>query len=108
MLGALSFGGRLMTFVGILIYKRYFLRSSWRSVYIFSTCLLAVLSVLQLLLIFHINEYLGISNFLFSLGDDVMTAFISGGYFWLLSHFGRSLVSTLSLRSGLDLLVHHD
>jgi hypothetical protein len=38
----------------------------------------------------------------------VMSAFISGGYFWLLSHFGRSLVSTLSLRSGLDLLVHRD
>jgi MFS family permease len=78
MLGALSFGGRLMTFVGILIYKRYFLGSSWRAVYVFSTVLLALLSVLQLLLIFQINTYLGISNFLFSLGDDVMSAFITG------------------------------
>jgi len=81
MLGALSFGGRLMTFVGILIYKRYFLRSSWRAVYVFSTVLLALLSVLQLLLIFQINTYLGISNFLFSLGDDVMSAFITGMQF---------------------------
>jgi len=80
MLGALSFGGRLMTFVGILIYKRYFLRSSWRAVYVFSTVLLALLSVLQLLLIFQINTYLGISNFLFSLGDDVMSAFITGKF----------------------------
>lgn len=78
MLGALSFGGRLMTFVGILIYKKYFLRSSWRAVYVFSTCLLALLSVLQLLLIFQINQQLGISNFLFSLGDDVVSALILG------------------------------
>lgn len=43
-----------------------------------TTLLIASFSVLQLLLIFQINVRLGISNFLFALGDDALASFVVG------------------------------
>jgi hypothetical protein len=54
-------------------------RSSWRAVYVWSVVLASVFSVLQLLLIFQINRTVfHVSNFVFALGDDVITAYIAG------------------------------
>lgn len=102
-LGALSFASRVMTFVGILLYKAFFLRSSWRYLYVWTTLLTALFSVLQLLLIFQINtRYLHISNFLFALGDDVMSAFIIGIQFLPLcvQYLKYVLRSAISLVNG--------
>ena len=78
MLGLSVILGSLMTFVGILAYKHFFFDASWRSIYIWSTILTAFFSFLQLALIFQLNQYLYISDYFFSLGDDVITQYISG------------------------------
>lgn len=68
-----------MTFVGILAYKAWFIRSSWRSIYIVSTLLTTIFSLFQLLLVFQINtKYLHVPNAIFALGDDVVSAFLNG------------------------------
>ena len=74
--------GSFMTFIGILVYKKYFFGASWRSIYIWSTLLTCFFSVTQVMLIFQINtRYLGINNYFFSVGDDVIQQFISGVQF---------------------------
>ena len=71
--------GSIMTFVGILIYKYYLFNVTWRSIYIWSCFLTAFFSLMQLVLIFQINQtVLHMGNYLFSMGDDVITAYISG------------------------------
>ena len=71
--------GSLMTFVGVLTYKYYYFDATWRSIYIYSTLLCAFFSMLQILLIFGINRSVfGIGNYWFSMGDDVISAYIAG------------------------------
>jgi hypothetical protein len=71
--------GSFMTFAGILAYKFYFFHASWRSIYLWSSCLTSFFSLMQLILIFQINRsFFHLSNYFFSLGDDVITAYISG------------------------------
>lgn len=71
--------GSFMTFAGVLAYKYFFFKSSWRSIYIWTVMLTAFFSMLQLILIFQWNtKYLGLNNYLFSMGDDVISAYISG------------------------------
>jgi hypothetical protein len=68
-----------MTFAGVVGYKFFFFKSSWRNIYLYSTLLTALFSLLQLVLVFQINiKYLNLNNYFFSLGDDVITAYISG------------------------------
>jgi hypothetical protein len=71
--------GSFMTLAGVLAYKNYFFKTSWRSIYVGTMCLTTFFSLLQLVLIFQWNTtYLHLSNYFFSLGDDVITAYISG------------------------------
>jgi hypothetical protein len=71
--------GSFMTFAGVMGYKYFFFRSSWRSIYVWTVMLTTFFSLLQLLLIFQINtKYLHLHNYLFSVGDDVISAYISG------------------------------
>ena len=78
-LGATVILGSFMTFAGVLAYKYFFFKSSWRSIYIWTVLLTTFFSLLQLILIFQWNtKYLHLNNYLFSLGDDVISAYISG------------------------------
>ena len=78
-IGCIGFVGSLMTFAGIVIYKRYFFKSSWRNIYLWSSAATTFFSGLQLALIFQINErYFGISNYPFAMGDDVLQQFLAG------------------------------
>ena len=70
--------GSFMTFFGIVAYKYFFFKASWRSIYLYSAVLTAFFSLLQLVLIFQVNVKMGLSNYLFSLGDDVISQYISG------------------------------
>lgn len=71
--------GSFMTFAGILAYKYIFFRTSWRKIYVWSVCLTTFFSLLQLCLIFQVNtKYFHLNNYMFSLGDDVIQAYISG------------------------------
>ena len=61
--------GSFMTFAGILAYKNFFFKTSWRSIYIGTVALTTFFSLLQLILIFQwTTKYLHISNYFFSLG----------------------------------------
>ncbi len=66
----------VLLYFGILAYKYYFIFWSWRKVYIFTTMLNGLFSMLQILLIYGIT--FGLSPFLFTLGDDAFAEFISG------------------------------
>jgi hypothetical protein len=78
-LGATVLLGSFMTFAGVLAYKYLFFKSSWRNIYMWTVALTTIFSFLQLLLIFQINtKYLHLHNYLFSVGDDVISSYISG------------------------------
>jgi hypothetical protein len=66
----------VLLYLGVLAYKYYFITWSWRSVYIFTTLLSGVFSLLQVMLIY--GKTFGLSPFLFALGDDAFAEFIGG------------------------------
>ena len=70
--------GSVMTFFGVLAYKHFFFRASWRKIYLYTSFLTAFFSLLQLALIFQLNTRFHISNYMFSLGDDVISQYVSG------------------------------
>lgn len=68
-----------MTFAGVLAYKYLFFKASWRSIYAYSMLLTTFFSLLQLLLVFRVNQsYFHLNNVLFSLGDDVLSTYVHG------------------------------
>eukprot|EP00602_Paraphysomonas_sp_CaronLab_P004945 CAMPEP_0185027976 /NCGR_PEP_ID=MMETSP1103-20130426/13370_1 /TAXON_ID=36769 /ORGANISM="Paraphysomonas bandaiensis, Strain Caron Lab Isolate" /LENGTH=448 /DNA_ID=CAMNT_0027562197 /DNA_START=477 /DNA_END=1823 /DNA_ORIENTATION=+ len=78
-LGAMVVAGSFMTFAGVVAYKYFFFKTSWRKIYLWSALLTTFFSLLQLVLIFQLNtKYFHISNYFFSLGDDVITSYING------------------------------
>lgn len=70
--------GSFMTFAGVLAYKYLFFATTWRSIYVYSVVLTTFFALLQLVLVFQLNARVGISNYFFSMGDDVIQAYISG------------------------------
>lgn len=78
-IGFIGLVGSLMTFLGIIVYKKFFFKSSWRSVYLYSSMITLFFAGTQLCLIFQWNEkYLGISNYPFAMGGDVLQQFLAG------------------------------
>jgi hypothetical protein len=78
-LGCISTMGSIMTFVGVLLYKYYFLHISWRKIYILTAGMKFGFHLLNLILIFQWNEkYFHMSNYFFSVGDEIVIKFISG------------------------------
>ena len=78
-IGLVGLVGSMMTFVGIVFYKRFFIRSSWRLIYAWCSVITTFFSCLQLCLIFQWNvKYLHISNYPFAMGDDVLQQFLGG------------------------------
>ena len=75
-LNAMLISAYVLLYLGILAYKYYFIKWSWRAVYIGTTLLNGILSALQILLIKGIT--FGLSPFLFALGDDAMAELIAG------------------------------
>jgi hypothetical protein len=66
----------VLLYLGILTYKYYLINFSWRFVYIATTLLNGLFSILQVLLIMGIT--FGLSDFWFALGDDAFAEFIQG------------------------------
>lgn len=66
----------VLLFVGVMAYKCYFMKWSWRMVYVFTTLLGGFFSLLQISLLKGYT--FGLSPFLFSLGDDAFGEFVSG------------------------------
>ena len=66
----------VLLWLGIMAYKKFFIKWSWRTVYISTTLLNGLFSALQILLIYGIT--FGLSPFWFALGDDAFADFIGG------------------------------
>jgi len=66
----------VLLYAGTIAYKTFFLRVSWRRLYYGSILLNACFSALQLLLIR--GRTLGLSPFLFALGDEAFAEFLVG------------------------------
>jgi MFS family permease len=68
-IGLLRIAAAVMTYSGLIVYKQYFFNAGWQSIYIYTTIIGVFFSFMQLLLIYQVNEKLGIPNLAFSLGD---------------------------------------
>jgi hypothetical protein len=66
----------ILLYVGVIIYKNYLRGVNYRHIYISTSILRSFFSVLQIMLILQINRSFGISDYLFSLGDDALDEFI--------------------------------
>ncbi|CAM9718285.1 unnamed protein product [Ectocarpus sp. 6 AP-2014] len=78
MLGFMAAAGSIMTCLGVTAYKNYFFHVSWRLIYGWSVVVTTIFSALQLVLIFGLNRRIGLPDFWFALGDDVITQYIQG------------------------------
>jgi len=78
-LGMLNTAGAVVATLGIVTFKYCFFQSSWRSIYIGCTLLVASLSVLQVLLVLRWNVTIfHVPDFFFALGDNVVAAYVNG------------------------------
>jgi len=69
---------QILTFLGIMFYKWFLIKTSWRMIYVITTLLFAGISVLQFLLIFGVNRQSGLGDYPFAMGQDVFAEFIAG------------------------------
>ena len=76
MIGLVSIAGSIMSWVGIMTYKKFFFGSNWRTVYFWCTTLASLIAIAQTLLVFGVNRTWGIPDILFSVGDDVLVEFV--------------------------------
>jgi hypothetical protein len=84
----------VLIYVGVMAYKYYFIKYSWRAIYVGTTLLNAILSLLQILLIQGIT--FGLSPFVFALGDDIFADFIAGVQFLVSFCIGAVRIKFLS------------
>ena len=75
-LNSLLVASYVLLWLGVVTYKKFFIKLSWRSIYVTTTLLNGVLSTFQIFLIKEIT--FGLSPFLFALGDDAFADFIVG------------------------------
>eukprot|EP00903_Cladosiphon_okamuranus_P015035 g13911.t1 len=75
-LGILAVISSMMASLGLMAYKRWFFHSSWRKLYVWTTLTVSFFSTFQILLILRVNLAFGISDFVFSIGDDSIADFV--------------------------------
>lgn len=68
----------VLLYVSVMLYKLYLRSIDYRHIYIICNTISFILSIAQVLLILQINQKYGISNYLFSLGDDALGEFVYG------------------------------
>mmetsp|Transcript_2676 Transcript_2676/g.7431 ORF Transcript_2676/g.7431 Transcript_2676/m.7431 type:complete len:553 (-) Transcript_2676:1268-2926(-) len=78
-LNSLLVASYVLLYAGTMSYKYFLLQASWRRIYQACILLNSFLSLLQLMLIR--GKTLGLSPFLFALGDDAFAEFLSGVQF---------------------------
>ena len=80
-LGAMAVAGSIVTWGGIMVYRRYLMEASWRSVYLGTTLVSLILSFGQLVLISGWNRAFGIGDVYFAAGDTTASTFITAMQF---------------------------
>lgn len=68
----------VLLYLGTQVYRMYLMEYNWRTVYVWLFVLNVFVSALQIMLLLRINRSLGVSDYLFCLGDDVFGDFLSG------------------------------
>lgn len=68
----------VLLFLGVELYRRYMLTWNWRNIFISISALSVVLSINQILLLYQINRKIGISDYIFALGDEAFGDFLVG------------------------------
>ncbi|EQC35826.1 hypothetical protein SDRG_06580 [Saprolegnia diclina VS20] len=77
--GSMAAIGSSVGFAGVYMYRRFLLSGGhWRFVYAFASVVIACFSVCNLLLVFRINEFMGIPPYWFALGDTAVQKFAVG------------------------------
>jgi MFS family permease len=61
-LGMLTLVGTILSYFGIVAYKKYFFNSSWRSIYVWTTTVSAIFSLFQLILVLRWNKDIGMGG----------------------------------------------
>lgn len=61
-LGMLTLTGTVLSFAGIVVYKKYLFEVSWRSIYLFTSFVAFLFSGLQLMLVLGGNDRIGMGN----------------------------------------------
>lgn len=74
-IGMLTVASAILYWLGMIAYKAIFFDSSWRMIYIYTTILNLIFSLLQIVLILRLNVPAGIPDFAFALGDSSITTF---------------------------------
>jgi len=77
-IGILGVVASLMTWFGIVSYKKYFFDSSWRIVFVVCSSINVFIGLLQLCLTTGKNREWGIPDLVFALGDDGVQEFLIG------------------------------
>jgi hypothetical protein len=84
-IGVLAIAGTVLSYIGIVIYKKYLFESSWRLIYVGTTVVSAVFSGLQLILVFQLNKKIGMGargfQLLFAMGSYGMVQFVQAVQF---------------------------
>lgn len=79
--GALSAMGTSVTFVAIALYRTHILphcNAPYHKVYYATSSVVTLFSLANVLLVWHVNDKLGLSPFLFAMGDAAGTSFARG------------------------------
>ncbi|KAG3121691.1 hypothetical protein PI125_g80 [Phytophthora idaei] len=79
--GALSGIGAFVTFVSIVLYRTHIMphfEAPWHDVYFVTGLVVAFFSLLNVLLVLHVNEVFGVPPFWFAMGDAAGESFARG------------------------------
>jgi hypothetical protein len=71
----INLAGAILSFVSLMVYTKYLDKVSWRSIYVFTTMIVLVFSVLQLVLLFDLIPQRSM-QFWFSMGDQAVSQFV--------------------------------
>lgn len=80
-LGLMFIIATVFSWLGITFYRTFLMKYSWRWVYVISTTLTVLFSIMQLCLVFRLNIKWGIPDLAFALGDDAVSSFVSAMQF---------------------------
>lgn len=68
----------VLLYAGVQVYRGYLMAWNWQLIYVVVAAFSVIISTLQILLLLRVNEALGISSYLFALGDEALNDFLSG------------------------------
>eukprot|EP00611_Tribonema_gayanum_P026411 TRINITY_DN628_c1_g1_i1.p1 TRINITY_DN628_c1_g1~~TRINITY_DN628_c1_g1_i1.p1 ORF type:complete len:571 (-),score=158.14 TRINITY_DN628_c1_g1_i1:865-2577(-) len=69
-LGVIAIAGSVTAWLGLVLYKQFYMQTNWRSVYLVTTIFNLMVNIAQMLLILGWNKALGIPDIILAVGDE--------------------------------------